>query len=249
MFKKNNTKRNEKETKKSSKFGKIVKVVAALVVVYALFQIPMSDASSTGRPSTDGEDYEVVNTDPSDDVTMNGPSDDEIVAEEESSNNFVMEEPSEGSTFDPAASDILSAEGVSIEDDGYDATNCCITLVNNTGQDIRTANVLVIFYNKNGFPFPIYSDMGKNMEYYIPLSINNIAAGESTVLDFNERQAPFSEVYKVTMIVSDYTTFDDTKSSNQYYDLFISNSDQKFDTIIKSSSCSFVDFTNEKEGI
>lgn len=235
MFRKNNT--NTKRDKKSSRFGKIAKIAAVLVVVYTLFQIPMSDVSSTGRPSTDGEDYEVVNTDPSDDVTMNGPSDDEIVAEDSSSDRTA------------SVSDILSVESVSIEDDGYDATNCYITLANNTGQDIRTTNVLVIFYDKNGFPFPIYSDMGQSMEYYIPLSVSNIAAGESIVLDFNERQAPFSEVYKMTMIVSDYTTFDDTKSSNQYYDLFISNSDQKFDTIIENTGCLSVDFTDEKEGV
>lgn len=255
MFNKKNE-NNTNEKKKGGKFGKFVKIAGVLIVVYALFQIPISDINSAGRPSTDpddyttGEDYKVVNTDPSDDVTMNGQTDDEIVAEEESSNDFVMESPTEeGGTFDPAASDVLGAEGVSIEDDGYDATNCYITLTNNTGQDIRTANVLVIFYDKDGFPLPIYSNMGQDMNYYIPLSINNISAGESAVLDFNERQASFSEVYKMAMIVSDYTTFDDTTLSNQYYNLFTSNSDQKFDTIINNSNCLFVDFTDEKEGV
>lgn len=124
MFRRNNTKGNKRTEKSSIRFGKVAKIAAVLVVVYALFQIPMSDINSAGRPSTDpddyttGEDYEVINTDPSDDVKMNGSetesqkTDDEIVAEEESSNDITMEEPSEEAIASDTTEPDLSQEAV-----------------------------------------------------------------------------------------------------------------------------------------
>ena len=119
----NENKTNE-ENKKGGKFGKIVKIGAVLIIIYVLFQIPMSDINSIGRPSTDpddhttGEDYEVTNTDPSDDVTLVEPeaedqkTDDEIVAEEESSNDITMEEPSEEAIASDTTEQDLSPETV-----------------------------------------------------------------------------------------------------------------------------------------